>query len=147
QQLAVADDVSHAEARNTRLLRPEKLAGAAQFEVKFRDLESIVRTHHGVETAFAFFGNLPTVHQHTIRLRRAAPDTSAQLVELRQSEAVGVLDHHDGRVGNIDADFDHGGRDQNFNLALLEFAHHVFFFVGIETAMQQADMQVGDRKS
>ena len=64
-------------------------------------------------------------------------------MELRQTKAVGVFDHHHRRVGDVDADFDHGGRDQNFDLALLKFAHYVLFFAGIKTAMQQADMQVG----
>src|SRR5208337_3688667 len=131
-------------ARNTRLLGPEKFTGAAQFEIEFRDLETVVRAHHGVKTALAFFGNLATAHQHTIRFRRAAPDASAQLVELRQTKAVGVLDHHHSRVGHVDADFDHRGRDQNLDLALLKFAHYTLFFVGIKTAMQQTDMKVGE---
>ena len=39
--MTVADDVRHAKARNYRLLRPEKFAGAAQFEIEFRDLEAV----------------------------------------------------------------------------------------------------------
>ena len=64
-------------------------------------------------------------------------------MKLRQAKAVGVLDHHDGSVGDVDADFDHRGGDKNFNLARLKFAHHVFFFVGIKPPMQQPDMKVG----
>ena len=55
-------------------------------------------------------------------LRRAAADASAQLVQLGQAEALGVLDHHHGGVRHVDADFDHGGRNQNIQLALLERA-------------------------
>ena len=33
-------------------------------------------------------------------------------MELREAEALGVLDHHDGRGRHVDADLDHRGRDQ-----------------------------------
>ena len=64
-------------------------------------------------------------------------------MKLRQAKAVGVLDDHDGGVGDINADFDHRGRDQNFDFAALKLAHDVFFYVGIEAAVQQADVQIG----
>src|ERR1700694_2549309 len=43
QQLPVADDTGHAEARNARLPGPEEFSRAAQFEIKFGDLEPVVR--------------------------------------------------------------------------------------------------------
>ena len=43
----------------------------------------------------------------------AAPDPAAQLMQLRQAETLGVLDHHDGGVGDVDADLDDGGGDEN----------------------------------
>jgi hypothetical protein len=33
-------------------------------------------------------------------------------VQLREAETFGVLDHHDGGGGHVDADLDHGGGDQ-----------------------------------
>ena len=36
----------------------------------------------------------------------AAPDATAQLVKLRETEALGMLDHHQAGVGHIDADLD-----------------------------------------
>ena len=53
------------------------------------------------------------VEQQAGRTRRAAPDPAAQLVQLREAEALGVLDHHDRRLGHVDADLDHGGGDQH----------------------------------
>ena len=47
----------------------------------------------------------------------AAPDAPAQLVELRQAEALGVLDDDHGRVRHVDADLDDRGRDQDVELA------------------------------
>ena len=64
-------------------------------------------------------------------------------MELGEAEAVGMLDHHDGRVRNVDADFNHRGRDQHVDFAFLEFPHDMFFFFGIEPSMQQADVKIG----
>ena len=56
--------------------------------------------------------------QQAVRLLRAAADAAAQLVELREAEAVGLLDDHDRRVRDVDADLDHRRRDEHVELAL-----------------------------
>ena len=43
----------------------------------------------------------------------AAADAAAQLVQLRQAEPLGVLDHHQRRVRHVDADLDDRRRDQD----------------------------------
>ena len=52
-------------------------------------------------------------HQEAVALRRAAAHAPAKLVQLGQSEALGLLDHHDAGVGYVHADLDDGGRDQD----------------------------------
>ena len=61
-----------------------------------------------------FFG-----HQNTVTLRGPAPYTSAKLVQLREAEALGLLDDHQAGVGHVHADLDHRGRDQDLDLARL----------------------------
>ena len=63
-------------------------------------------------------------------------------MQLRQTEAVGVLDHHHGCVRNIHAHFDHRGGHENLDLAALKLAHDALFGVGIEPAMEQSDVQI-----
>ena len=55
--------------------------------------------------------------QQADRPPAAAPDAAAQLVELGEAEAVGMLDHDQRRVGHVDADLDHRRRDQHAELA------------------------------
>ena len=43
----------------------------------------------------------------------APSDPATQLVKLREPVPVGVLHEHHGRVGDIDADLDHGGGDKH----------------------------------
>ena len=66
-------------------------------------------------------------------------------MQLRQAEALGVLDDHDRRIGHVHADFNHRGGHQHIDLAALETAHDDFLFVRIEPPMQQPEAQPGKR--
>jgi hypothetical protein len=57
------------------------------------------------------------VQQHAHAGHRAAADPAAQLVQLRQAEALGVLDHHQAGVGHVHADLDHRGGHQHLHRA------------------------------
>ena len=76
---------------------------------------------------------------------RATADAAAQLVELGDAEPVGVHDHHGGGVGDVDADLDDGGGDQDVHLARGEAAHHVVLVVGLHPAVQHLHPQPGER--
>ncbi len=70
----------------------------------------------------------------------AAPDAAAQLVQLRETEALGVLDHHDGGLRHVDADFDHRGGDQKLRLAGREARHGGILLGALHAAMHQVDL-------
>ena len=46
-------------------------------------------------------------------------------MQLREPEAVGLLDDHDRRVRDVDADLDHGRRDEHVELPRLELRHQL----------------------
>ena len=69
------------------------------------------------------------------RGRRAA----SELMQLRQPETLRVLDHHHRRLGDVDADLDNGGRDQEIELAGAERRHDGILFAALHASMQQAD--------
>jgi hypothetical protein len=58
-------------------------------------------------------------------------------VELCEPEAVGLLDDHDRRVRDVDADFDHRRRDENVQLPRLEPGHQVTTLVRPQTAVEE----------
>ena len=65
-------------------------------------------------------------------------------MELGEAEAFGVLDDHDGGVGDVDADFDHRGRDEDLRFVFAETFHDgVFFFAG-KAAVEKAEFQFGE---
>src|SRR5258708_25276317 len=70
---------------------------------------------------------------------RAAADASTKLVELGEAEALGVLDDHDGGVGDVDADFHDGCGDEDLGFVFAEALHDFFFFVTGEAAVEEAD--------
>ena len=60
---------------------------------------------------------LTAVDQNDYMAAVTAADPTAELVQLGEPEAVGLLDDHDRRVRNVDADLDHRRRHQNLRLA------------------------------
>ncbi len=63
-------------------------------------------------------------------------------MELGEAEALGVLDDHDGGVGDVDADFDDGSGDEDLGFVFAEALHGFFFFFARETAVQQAQLEI-----
>ena len=69
----------------------------------------------------------------------AAADAAAQLVQLREAEALGMLDHHHGRLRHVDADLDHRGGDQEPRLAGGEARHGAVLLGALHAAVHQVD--------
>jgi len=47
-----------------------------------------------------------------------APSTAPELMELREAESLGVLDHHDRRLGDVNANLHHARRDKHLRDAI-----------------------------
>ena len=56
------------------------------------------------------------VELHAVRLIRPAADSPAQLMQLREPEPLGMLDHHHRRVRDVHADLDDRRRDEQVQL-------------------------------
>ena len=76
---------------------------------------------------------------------RPPADPPAQLVQLREPEAVGILDDHDRGVGNVDADLDHGGRHEHIDLPASERAHRRIPLLDRHPAVQDAHPEIAER--
>ena len=73
---------------------------------------------------------------------RAAADPPAQLVQLRDAVALGVLDEHHGRVRDVDADLDHRRGDEHVGAAGGERRHRLLLLARAHLAVQQHDAEV-----
>src|SRR3954451_23986005 len=127
--------------RQAGLPRAEQLAAAAKLEVDLRQLEAVGRAHERFETLDGGVGQVlaRARDQKAVRLLRSAADASAQLVQLREAEAVGFLHDHDRCVRDVDADFDHRRRDQHVELVGLEARHQLTPLRRPKAPVQQAD--------
>ena len=70
---------------------------------------------------------------------RAAAHAPAQLMQLRQPELLGVLDHHHRRVGHVHAHLDDRGREQHTDAVGAEVIHHRLLLPRVHPAVQQPD--------
>ena len=122
-QAAVAREARVAQVAGARLAHARELALAAHAQVELGELEAARMLDERLQPPLAELARLLRLEQEAVRLVAAAPDPPAQLVQLREAEAVGVLDHHRGRVRHVDADLDHGRRDEHVHLGGRECAH------------------------
>ena len=110
-----------------RLARPEQIAGAALGEIGLGQRE----TRRALAATSAsrrarLVGQRAVARAQEADPRPAAPPhPPAQLVELRDAEAIRLLDDHDGRVRHVDAQLDDGGRDQHVQRAVRERAQRL----------------------
>ena len=112
QQVRIAHQVGHAQVRQARLAGAQQLARTAQFQVTPRDLEAIVGLANRAAGARAPLRSTGSPYSNTqSTFLRAATHASAQLVQLREAHALGVLDDHQRGVRHVDAHFDDGGGD------------------------------------
>src|SRR5438445_9587657 len=92
----VPADLGEAEVGEAGLTAPEQLARAAQLQIDLRELEPVRRLDHGLQAPRGGLRELlpgPRDEQ-AVRLLGPPPDAAAQLVQLREPEAVGLLDDH-----------------------------------------------------
>jgi hypothetical protein len=137
----VADDVGDAQLEDAALFGAVELAGAAELEVFFGDLEAIGGAGEDFEALAALVG-FGIGEEDAVGLVLAATDASAELVELGEAEALRIFDDHAAGVGDIDADFDDDGGDEDIVFARSEAVHGLIFFVGGELAVDEADAEV-----
>src|SRR5437879_4169532 len=88
---AVYRYASDSEARHTGLARAEHIAFAAQLQVLLGDAEAVLGLAHDGEPRLRGLTERRLVDQQAGRVLGAAPDAAAQLVKLREPEALGVL--------------------------------------------------------
>jgi hypothetical protein len=127
------------EAGQAALPRAEQVAFAAQLQVFLGDAEAVLGLAQDGEPGLSGLAERRLVEQQAGRVAAPAPDAPAQLMQLREPEAFGMLDHHDGGFRHINADLDYRGGDQKLRLARREARHGGIFFCALHAAMHQID--------
>ena len=110
------------------LLGAEHVARAADLEVAHGDLEARTERRIFADGRQALLRDLAqrlavAVAQVGVGVARGAADAAADLMQLRQTHAVRVLDDERVGVRDVDAGLDDGRADQNVDLAVRHFIH------------------------
>src|SRR5450759_786679 len=136
---AVRLDARDAEAGQAALARAEQVAFAAELQILHGDAEAVFGLAQHGQPRLGALAERRLVEQQASRVAAPAPDAPAQLMQLREPEAFGMLDHHDCGFRHINADLDYRGGDQKLRLARREARHGGIFFCALHAAMHQID--------
>jgi len=109
----VPERVRHAQGRQAALARAEEIARASRLEVFFRDEEAVGRLLEHGEAAAGFRRRGLADHEGAPGSAMAAADAAPELMELGEAERLGVLDDHERRLRDVDADFHHRRRHED----------------------------------
>ena len=127
QLVEVAQDVCQPEVSHAGLAGTEHCPLPPQPQILLGQAEAIGGGHHCVDPGFTFLG-AGFGDEHTRTPVLAATHPSSKLVKLRQTEPVGILDDHDGGIGDVDSDFDDRRGYEDVDLARPEAGHDSFLF-------------------
>ena len=130
------------------LLGAHKRAGAADLQVAHGDAHAAAQVLEFGKRGQArrcLLGERQLTREHKVRvgLRGRAAHTALELVELRQAQALRVLD--DERVGGrvVDAAFHDGRGNKHVNLLGRELDHHVLDLARAHLAVRHAHARLG----
>ena len=138
-------EIGQAQRRQAALARAQHLARTAQPEILLGDAKAVVGRTHDLETRARRRAERRAVEQQAARAPRAAADPAAQLVQLGEAEALGLLDHHHRRLGHVDPDLDHRGGDQQADRPGSEPGHHPVLCGRRHAAVHQPDQRAEAR--
>src|SRR5262249_47069000 len=74
--------------------------------------------------------------------KTSAADPPAQLMQLRQPEALGPVDDHERRVGDVDADFNNGGGYEDLRFSFAKDLHRRALGRALELPMYEPQPEV-----
>ncbi len=118
------------------LARAEKFARTAQLEIFVRDFEAVGCRLHDLHTPLrrVIFG---VRDENAGGFILPAPDSSSELVELREPEPLGVFYNHYHGVRHVYADLDDRRRDKQLRFALGKRLHNFFLVRALHLAVHQ----------
>ena len=64
-------------------------------------------------------------------------------MQLSETQALRIFNDHDVRVGDIDADLNHGRCNQQIKIAMAKCSHHLRFVIGLHPAVNKANTTMG----
>lgn len=134
-------EVAHRDIGETGLTEAKERARTAEFQVFFRQEKSIRARDERLE---AIIRSVFAGEEETIGRACATADATAKLMELGESETIGILNDHYGRIGNVDTHLDDGRGDEYFAFPVFEVSHHLLLVGGFHFSIEESDAEFGE---
>src|SRR5215470_7476371 len=132
-------DAGDAEPGHAALAGAEDVTFAAQLEIFLGNTEAVLSVAHHIKACFGSLTERGAVDQEAARALAAATDATAQLMKLSKPEALGMLDHHDTCLRNIDANLNDRGGDEQARLAGGKARHGAILVGALHAAVHKID--------
>ena len=126
-------------ALRARLCSTQNITLAALSQVDAGKLKAVRGGGDRIQSLAGHAALLLAGHQQAGARVAAATHTTAQLVQTRDAEAVGVHDDHERGVRDVHAHLNDGGADEQVNFAALESGHDGGLLRRVHAAVQGAD--------
>ena len=123
-QLGIQLKIGVAQERHAGLTAPDEFTRPAQVQILAGNLETIGVLVDDFQACPRCRRQGRLIEQDAGRIVGAASDAAAQLMQLRETETLGMLDHHQTGVGHIDANLDHRRGHQDLNRSGHKLGHH-----------------------
>src|SRR5437588_2981722 len=134
------EQVGDAHLGETVLAQAGEVSGATQPEVELGELEAARSGGDGAEPLGTGIVGA-ALEEQAGRGVLAAADPAAELMELGDAEPLRALDEHDRRVGDVDADLDDAGGDEQVGVTRGEAGHPLLLLPSRHPAVEQLDAQ------
>ena len=128
---------------NATLLRTFQVAGTAKLQVRLGNHKAVIALGHDLHPFAGVGRQLVGCDQHAVGLVRTTPYSASQLVQLRETEALGALDHHHAGVGHVHPHLNDGGGDHDLSLVGHKTTHHLFLLSRLHPTVHLADGELG----
>ena len=94
-------EIAEPKHRHAGLLFAQKFAGSAQLQISAGNFKAVGRFADDLEALPADVGKTHVKEKHAGASASAASDAAPELMKLSEAEAFGMLDHHQGGVGDL----------------------------------------------
>ena len=135
QKLYVAQKIGDPKIGEPGLLRSQQLTRAADGQVLLGYFETIRGLFHCPQAPHGIVRLAILSDEQALGRVLSAAHPAAELVELGEAKSFGMLDDHDRGVGDVDADLDDNGGNENVNPPGLEVGHDRFFLLALYPSM------------
>src|SRR5882672_817448 len=137
QEVFILIEVGKTKERRTALAGAEVFPRAAHEQVLARDGEAVGVLEDDLEPSPSGVAERALIEEHARRLGAAASDSPAQLMQLRKTEALSVLDDHQRRVRDVHSNLDDRRPHQEVDSSRLELRHGERLFLRLEAPVNQ----------